>query len=394
VNDYANIVAIVRGLYGDSLGEPSQLSMNEMNLEAMYQPEADRPARPLEDTDISRMRERICTLFRLNAGLENLREAVRQVADERRYHPIRSYLASLNWDGEQRLPRVAKEILGIPEPSPLTVRMLRCWFISAVARAMRPGCKVDTALVLKGEQGFLKSTFFAVLGGEFFSDTKMDISNKDALLQLAATWIYEWSELENVTSAKDAGEVKAFTTSSFDTFRPPFARSIVRHPRNAVIVGSTNKDQFLNDPTGSRRFWVVVVDQRIAVEALRAWRDQLWAEALAAFESGETWWLEADEETAREDAAEEHTVEDALHLVVAAWANTQAAHLTLTNNGYLTMGDIMRGALGLEPGKWQKRDETRVGQAMAKLEGWTRTRVTAHGLRPRVFLKKESVAPK
>jgi hypothetical protein len=372
-NTYGNLALILRHTYGP------RLTYNAMRLTPLLD------AAPIDDADIGRLREDLERTWDLTPSKDNTAEAVRQVAAERSFHPVKDYLTGLRWDAEQRLARVAAEVLGA-EATPLTIRMLRCWFISAVARALRPGCKVDTTLVLVGPQGFYKSTFFEVLGAPHFSDTAMDISGKDGLLQLAFAWIYEWPELENVTSKKQASEVKAFTTSRTDTFRPPFARSVIQHPRSTVIVGTTNEEQFLNDATGSRRFHVIKVRREVDRALLAQWRDQLWAEAVTAFESGEHWWLDRHEDETREDAADVHQVEDATHSAVASWAGGPEALRLLASRahglrpGYLMTSDVLEKAFKMEPGRWDRQSQMRVGAAFKRL-GWRKVRVTASGAR-------------
>jgi hypothetical protein len=373
-NTYGNLALVLRHTYGP------RLTFNAMRLTPLLD------GAPITDADVGRLREDLERTWDLTPSKDNTAEAVRQVAAERSFHPVKDYLTGLKWDGERRLARVAAEVLGA-EASLLTTRLLRCWFISAVARALRPGCKVDTTLVLVGPQGFYKSTFFEVLGAPHFSDTAMDISGKDGLLQLAFAWIYEWPELENVTSKKQASEVKAFTTSRTDTFRPPFARSVIQHPRSTVIVGTTNEEQFLVDGTGSRRFWVVRVQREVNRALLTQWRDQLWAEARTAFESGEEWWLDRTEDEGREAAADVHQVEDATHTAVALWVEgPEAARLIasrvrpLVAPGFLMTADVLEKAFKMEPGRWDRHSQMRVGAAFKRL-GWRKVRVTAHGAR-------------
>ncbi len=371
---YGNICTILRHTYGARASAP-RLAFNAMRL----CPELD--GRPAGDADLGRIREELERVWAIAPSSENVAQAVRQISEERSYHPVRAYIEALAaWDGTPRLARVASDVLGA-EGSALNVSMLRRWFVSAIARAMEPGCKVDTALVLVGPQGYRKSTFFAVLGGAFFSDTAMDVSNKDSLMQLAAAWIYEWSELENVTSKKHAAEIKAFVTSRTDTFRPPFARATVVHPRATVIVGTTNEDEFLADRTGSRRFWVVRVRRPIDVATLTAWRDQLWAEALEAYRGGLQWWLDSDEDAERELDAEVHQVEDAWEPVVATWlaseecANVRARRLSLDAEGYLTTADVLSKALKLDAARWGRAEQIRVGSLLLRL-GCRKARVT------------------
>lgn len=305
-----------------------RLAYDEMRLTPTLE------GRVIGDEHVGRIREQVEREFGCPPAEANLRHALLTVAAERPRHPVREYLQAVKWDGLSRIARVGPELLGV-EPTALAQKMLRSWFVSAIARAMAPGCKVDTALVLMGPQGARKSTFFRTLAGEWFSDTHMDITDKDSLLQIADAWVYEWSEIENVTSRKQAGEVKMFVTSQVDAFRPPFEKSVRRVPRTAVIVGTTNKERFLSDETGSRRFWVLRVTRRVDIDSLASWRDQLWAEALEAFRQKEPWWLEADDDRDRESLAEEFQEEDAWQGEVATWLRSNL-RANYTSNELLT----------------------------------------------------------
>ncbi len=306
-NTFANICAILR-----HAPEYAGLRFNEMLLT----PEMGGKA--LADAELGAMREGIERRYQFSPGADSLSQALITVSAERIHHPVREFLRSLVWDGVARIDHVAGWYLGA-EQSPINVTMLRAWFISAVARAMDPGCKVDTALVLVGKQGARKSSFFRVLGGEWFSDTGINLDSKDAYQQLRGAWVYEWGEIEYITGRAHASKVKAFVTSQVDSFRPPFMRALSAYKRSNVIVGSTNEDQFLNDPTGSRRFWCVRVGDHIDLERLTADRAQLWAEAMAAYRGGEAWWLSSDAEQARDGASEDFRVADPWEGAIAAW---------------------------------------------------------------------------
>ncbi len=392
---YGNLVLVLR--CADAYR--GRFSYNEMRLTPCLD------GRPLGDADVGILREAMERDFGMEMSADNIKQAVRQVSEERRFHPVRDYLSGLKWDGTSRIEDVAHRILGIvkppenedaepppplgpddkPEPYTLAVRMLKAWFVSAVARAMRPGCKVDTALVLVGPQGFLKSTFFSVLGGPFFSDTAMDISGKDGLMQLHAAWIYEWGEIENVTSKKHSAEVKGFVTSPSDNFRPPYGSATTINPRSTIIVGSTNEEQFLNDGTGSRRFHVLLITRKIDIALLKEWRDQLWAEACTLFEGGYEWWLRAAEEEVREVEAERHKIEEATVEAVRRWVGTPEAQKIIVNNGgYLFPADVLQHAFKLDPGRWGRPEQTRVGIAMTALR-WVKVRPMIDGVRIGVY---------
>lgn len=306
-NTFANLCAILR-----RAPEYATLRTNEMTLA----PELG--ARPLRDADVGLMREAIEHRYGIGPGAESIAAAIVTVGSERGYHPVRDYLSGLVWDGMPRIDRVCGRVLRA-ETSKISQTVVWTWFVSAVARVMQPGCKVDTALVLVGPQGSRKSTFFRVLGGEWFGDSAVDIESKDSFLQLNSAWIYELSELDHVTGRAHAGRIKAFVSSQVDRFRPPFGRAVAAYPRSNVIVGTTNEDSFLNDPTGARRFWCVRTPSRIDTDTLEDWRDQLWAEAAALYRQGNPWWLGDDAEAALRGAAEEFRAADVWEEPVLWW---------------------------------------------------------------------------
>lgn len=211
------------------------------------------------------------------------------------YNPITEYLRSLEWDFAERITSIAAKV-GL-EDTPLTRTILRLWLIGLVARALRPGCKNDTVLVLEGPEGRKKSEFFKVMAGgyRYFTDSPVDPSSKDGLQVMAEKWIIELAELVSIRR-HEANRVKQFLSSAEDTFRAPYARTPKSHPRHFVIVGTTNDEEYLESTTGNRRFWPVAVQGKLDLEWLTANRDQILAEAVWAFELGEPWWFEEQPE--------------------------------------------------------------------------------------------------
>lgn len=169
------------------------------------------------------------------------------------------------------------------------------WMISAVARALSPGCKVDTALVLVGEQGIGKSTLGKILAyrDEWFSDALPPVHSKEASDHIRGKWLIEFGEMAT-HSRSDAEEFKAFMTRREEKFRPPYGRREIEYPRRCVFFGTSNKDAFLKDDTGNRRFWPVVVT-KVDFGAVEEDVDQLWAEAVWLFDQGERWHMDAAE---------------------------------------------------------------------------------------------------
>jgi predicted P-loop ATPase len=319
--------------------------------------------KPLDDAQVVGLREQIERRYGCQISDRLIRDALLAVGASRRAHPVRQYLRGLKWDGVGRLDRLAADALHTPDP--LAASLVRKTLVAAVARALTPGCKVDTCLVLVGPQGLLKSSFFRVLAGDWFADTHLDLSNKDAYQQIAAAWIYELGEIDSITSRKHAADVKRFMTSATDTFRPPFERSVRVVPRSGIMVGSTNRDRFLTDDTGSRRFWIVRPRARIDLERLARQRDQLWAEAVAAHAAGERWWLDDAEEDARAADAEQHAEQD-------PWRDLVVRHFAQQYREGKLRGDYTAAEIATDVLKLERRDlgkgvEQRIGDVLRGL---------------------------
>jgi predicted P-loop ATPase len=214
-------------------------------------------------------------------------DAVLRVARENAYHPVVQYLEHIEQDNgivPAGLDALATTYLGTTDP--LYDQMLAATLIGAVARAMEPGYKFDSCCVLRGPQGIFKSTTWRILASpEWFNDTPQ-ANEKDLKLAIHTCWIYELAELDAVTGRKEAAEVKAVLSSPVDNFRPPYARVSEKHPRRSIMVGTCNRDDFLRDETGSRRFWVIEVNKPINTDGLRDDRDRIWRAAVLAYRAG------------------------------------------------------------------------------------------------------------
>jgi len=223
-------------------------------------------------------------------------DVVVQVARQNEYNPVTDYLDHVSKNvAPAYIDRLATTYLRpedahLSEPT-LYDEMLRKTLIAAVARAYDEGCKFDNACVIIGDQGARKSTFWSVLGGEFFSDALRDINGKDSLQVLANSWIMEWAELEAITNKKMAGDIKSFLSQSTDVYRVPYGKVAEKFKRRGIIVGTSNKtDGFLVDETGNRRFWCIKTSRSILdpidCEGLLEERDAIWSAACALYDHG------------------------------------------------------------------------------------------------------------
>lgn len=301
--------------------------------------------------------------MRVACGVDVVHGGVVLAASRSPYHPVQEYLSGLTWDGVPRISTFGTTCLSAPD-SPYVSAVIRCFFLGCVARAMRPGCQLDTMMILEGAQGVRKTTALRTLAGpEWFSCTTIDLrKSPDKYQQLDGVWIYELGEFDAHARASDQGEIKAYISTREDRYRPSYGRNTITRLRGVAFAGSTNATTYLADETGGRRFHPVLCGA-VNVEAIARDRDQLWAEAMVAFTAGENWWLSSELEAvaASEVDARYHgdTWEETLPRLLVA-------HESITTSAALLL-------LGVETAKQGRADSMRVGAALRRI-GWVRQR--------------------
>jgi predicted P-loop ATPase len=249
---------------------------------------------PWTDADTTRLQAFLGRTHQLlDVDPRKIEAALFVVARDKKFHPVREYLTALQWDGTPRLDEVFETYFGAPrELSDYHMIVGPQFFIAAVARALRPGCKVDTMLVLEGEQGDHKTTALKTLAGvDWYGDaSQQDLTGKEAAMNIQGCWIYIFDE-GSIFARADAVQLKEFLSKEMDQFVPKFSNRKIKVPRRCVFALTTNDNAYLSDPTGNRRYRPVACG-RIDIEALARDRDQLWAEARHRFEAEEKWWCE------------------------------------------------------------------------------------------------------
>jgi predicted P-loop ATPase len=297
----------------------------------------------------------------IDIAKEKAADIITEIATANTYSPVRDYLNSLETVTPTNLDVLAERYFGTDNS--LHATFLKRTLIAAVARAFKPGCKVDTLLILQGDQGFLKSTFWLELASQdWFTDNLSEANEKDEKLKLRRYWILEFAEFETVYRQKDVQQLKAFLSSRIDSLRKPYGRSVEDLPRSSVFVGTTNRTEFLYDPTGARRYWVIPVAKKIPIERLRKERDSIWAAAVQAYHKGEPWWLSADEDILLEQANQTWQSSDVWEPIIMKY---------LADRNTCTIAEILTKALGIEPDKQGRREQMRIAETL-QINGWNK----------------------
>jgi putative DNA primase/helicase len=330
-----------------------------------WRPKPQAPYRPLADHDAVSVQEELQRREGVSFSPGVLHLAMDHAGHQNEHHPVREYLDSIEWDGEPRLDSWMTTYLGA-NPTPVNAAIGRWWMISAVARAQRPGCKADSMIVLEGPQGLGKSTALSILGGEWYSETLSDLRHgKDAYQDLSGSWIVEIAELDAIRGAASS-RIKSFLSTARDKYRPSFGRRSTYHPRHCVFAGSTNELQWIDDPTGARRFWPVRC-RRLDRDGLMAIRDQLWAEARDDWGAKEAWWPTTREDVAMlAEAAERRRTADPWEQELWEWLEGKR----LVGEAVTTKDALKR--IDMPAHKATKHDEMRMGRVLRTM-GWERT---------------------
>jgi putative DNA primase/helicase len=287
------------------------------------------------------------------------------VAKANELNPLEAWLYSIEWDGQERIGRWLATYCGAEDTEANSI-MGSKWLIGAVARACKPGCRMDYMLVLEGAQGARKSTLVKVLGGEYAGENLPDFHSRDAMQMAGFHWIIEVSELAALRKA-EIEHIKAFLSRTEDSYVGKWEKHPASFPRQCVLLGNMNPDGngYLQDSTGNRRFWPVRVAE-IDIPAVKADRDQIWAEAMHCFLRGDHWWLENGEHESVAEQQQLRRAEDPWEEVIVQWC---AARI-----GTFTAIDVATSALQIEPADINRSVSIRIGIAL-KLLGYERKRI-------------------
>jgi predicted P-loop ATPase len=318
--------------------------------------------RPWQHADIALLVAYMQRVWSPRFATQVIEQAMAGECSTNRFHPVRDYLASLKWDGKERVDTWLHVAFGTPNDD-YHAAVGRKFLAAAVRRVLQPGIKFDSLLVLEGFQGIGKSRACQALAGpKWFSDAlPHDLGSRDAALGLMGKWVIELGELDSLIRT-EVETVKAFLSRETDRYRAPYAKNFEERPRQGVLIGTTNQADYLRDSTGNRRFWPVKCEK-----AEHAWieevRDQLWAEATLIEADGEPLWL------AEESLNRTARIKQAERLSEDPWAERIRNWIIEGSRHEIRTALVLQHGLNLETSQCTRAAEMRVANVL-RSDGW------------------------
>lgn len=351
----ANAITILEGVCGGCLRRSVRGGRGEWTSPPPWNASAE-----LTELDGERACQWLARVWRMSWKPLGCLEILERIAEENSYDPVVEYLEGLEWDGEPRARMWLSNSFGV-EPSEYAQEVALRWLLQAVNRAFEPGCKADHVLILAGVEGAGKSTGLRIMAGEWFTDTPVNPVDKDSLLAVIPKWVVEWGDLAGMPY-REAEALKAFFSRQTDIARRPYGRSNREYPRRFVFAGTTNRQAFLTDPTGNRRYWPVGVRTGPRVDTkIRDWmeqnRDQIWAEAVHWYHEGDRGYLPQEIEIIARGVTEEYRAEEPWTELVTGFMEAR------TSSEPPTTGDVLRG-IGVPSDRQNSGAVRKLGAAM------------------------------
>jgi len=293
-------------IYDESILGAYRYNSFDKNIFVMFQPPTEEEdgfsPRKLQDNDYFPLQVYIAEAWGISISKNTAADLIEYASKRREntFNPAKDYFESLEWDGVSRIDSWLWDYVSDHRQDEHYVRMVgRKFLCGMAARAMQPGVKFDTMLILEGRQYAGKSRLCRILatikGEEYFLDDFRDIDNKDALMKMQGKLIVEFPEISTLRK-NEVNDLKAFLSREEDVYRAPYGRNTLTAPRQCVFIGTVNPEgPYFKDMTGNRRYWPVSCRHSLRLEGLSEITHQLHAEAAHLVKSKEQLWLTEEE---------------------------------------------------------------------------------------------------
>jgi len=343
--------------------------------------------RSVADYDYFRLESYLERGYGLKASKDKVVDSIVSVAQlpENTFNPATDYFTALEWDGTPRLDTWMEKYVSDGQQSKEYLRIVSRKFLCGLAaRAMNPGVKFDTMIILEGAQyagkSYLSKLISTVNGTDYFLDDFKDIENKDTLMKMQGKLVVEFAEISTMRKA-EVNDLKAFLSRTHDVFRVPYGRNTMESPRQCVFIGTTNPEgYYLRDVTGNRRYWPVSCRSKFDLTALKDIIPHLHAEAAHLVREGEQLWLNEEEYGLAAIEQEKRVAPD-------MWIDKISD--IVAGKDQITTDQLMM-ELNVDMDKRGPQVGTRVQQTMISL-GWSPARLVYGSRRPRGYKKNEEI---
>lgn len=317
----------------------------------------------LDDTDLILCRSYLSNVCRLDVKKEMIADSLESIAYQNQFHPVRSYLQSLKWDGVKRIETFLPDYTGC-EDNDYTREAGYKFLCACVKRVFNPGCKFDYILVLEGSQGTFKSTFVETLAGKWYGDVDITSNNKDIIDYMRGIWINEVSEMAYLYK-KESNALKGFISRKVDRVRLAYDRRRKDFPRQWLLIGTMNPtgdNTYNNDDTGARRYWAIKCNKKLDIDMLKQNRDQIWAEAYALAPTVKLVLSESAEQIAKGEQEKRTAKDDTYTKLIREFLDRPDVKSSKVDMTMLTIN-----ALSLQTSQVTRGLETKVGIIMRRL---------------------------
>jgi hypothetical protein len=367
--------------------EDVKIRYNEMSKDIEVKFASERAGLDLRsEADLAEITD-LCVLH--NMGVGGVARHIVRAADLDTYHPAREWLDSVSWDGTEDAFQELIQSVGVnldmnPKFEEILPIYLKRWLVQCVAAVYESrGIMSRGMLVFQGDQGIGKTTWIKSLLPEpdwVLDGVLLDPTNKDSVLQCISRWIVELGELDSTFRKSDISAIKAFTGRNKDSIRRPYAKTESQYPRRTIFYGSVNDLQFLNDDTGSTRYWCVPVSSLNFSHKVNL--EQLWGFAKNLYEEGEQWYLTQDEELLRIELNDHFESENPLETRIIstfnlAYENISETYVQMKEKEELTfMSNVeIAEALGFSAERIGLKTTREISKALTKILGASPTKI-------------------
>jgi hypothetical protein len=354
-----------------------QLRFDQFKDEIVWSPFGEVAWRPFGDEDYVELRICLEKQSFKPIGRELIRDAVHYVAFRNKFDTAITWLDGLTWDGVPRVECFLLDYFGV-EDTPYHRAVSRYLWSAMAGRVVQPGVKADMVPILVGAQGLKKSTAVAMMAPsmDFFCEISFHEKEQDLARKMRGRLLAEIGELRGLHT-RELETIKAFITRTQEDWTPKFKEFNTVFMRRLVFIGTTNKEEFLADETGNRR-WLPVKVSHADTEKIIADRNQLWAEGAVMFMLGGVDFKDAEVLSA--EAHAEHTMTDAWFDAICKWLGEEDVLVGDMPNtrAYLRVSDVLKGALGFKDKDIKRADEMRAGSVLRQL-GYSRKKMRISG---------------